>query len=210
MKVIETNFIVYVYIKEREEWKPITYPGIDGGKYEVSSYGNVRNIKSGRLLKPYPDGKNRYMYLSFAIIGNKIKRRNVSIHRLVAWHFVEGYTKERNEVNHIDNNERNSYYENLEWCTHAENNQHMDRQDRNHKQKESFKKRLIENNPNKNYTDEIVIEICHYLNEGVKAKNIAEIISSKTGLSADVKLKNYIYGIKSGYNRSDLTTKYLK
>lgn len=210
MKVIETNYIVYVYIKGREEWKPVNYPGIDGSKYEVSNYGNVRNIKSGRLLKPYPDGKNRYLYLSFAILGNKTKRRNISIHRLVAWHFVEGFTEERNEVNHIDNNERNSYYENLEWCTHAENNQHMDRQNRNYKQKESFIKLMRENNPNKRYSDQLVHEICFYLQEGLGYRQVAEVImENHENLHVGKhNLEGYISQILCGSARSSISKLY--
>jgi hypothetical protein len=49
---------------------------------------------------------------------------SVSVHILVALLFVPGRTKDKNEVNHIDENKLNFNFQNLEWTTHSENLKH--------------------------------------------------------------------------------------
>lgn len=50
------------------------------------------------------------------------KHLNVSVHRLVASHFVKGDTNL--EVNHKDGDRTNNRSDNLEWVTRSENIQH--------------------------------------------------------------------------------------
>lgn len=52
------------------------------------------------------------------------KSRLFSIHRLVGWHFVPGYTEEKCIINHIDGDKTNNHYYNLEWCTQSQNMKH--------------------------------------------------------------------------------------
>ena len=47
--------------------------------------------------------------------------KTIKLHRIVATHFVPGYTKEKCEVDHLDGNKRNCRADNLEWVTHLEN-----------------------------------------------------------------------------------------
>lgn len=49
------------------------------------------------------------------------KTKKFSIHRLLCLFFKEGRTKEKNIVNHIDENKNNFDLDNLEWCTTYEN-----------------------------------------------------------------------------------------
>ena len=52
-----------------------------------------------------------------------MKRKVVSIHRIVCENFVDNpYNKP--EVNHIDGNKQNNNYKNLEWSTRKEQIQH--------------------------------------------------------------------------------------
>jgi len=53
---------------------------------------------------------------------NPIKKR-FFVHRLVAYHFCDGY-KDVLVVNHIDGNKLNNNCENLEYVTHSENDLH--------------------------------------------------------------------------------------
>lgn len=50
-------------------------------------------------------------------VGDKI----VPVHRIVAKAFCKGWSEEKNEVDHIDQNKINNDYRNLRWVTHAEN-----------------------------------------------------------------------------------------
>jgi len=93
----------------KEIWKDIENTN---KKYEVSTYGRVRNKKTGFILKPRkrPDG-----YIDIDICGKKPK-----IHRLVAQAFIPN-PDNKPEVNHIDENKQNNNINNLNWMTHIEN-----------------------------------------------------------------------------------------
>lgn len=97
------------------DWKNI--PGYDN--YEVSDEGNVRNRKSGRILK---DGYTRGGYRKVNLRANG-DAKSVKVHRLVADNFVPNPTG-KSCINHIDGDKTNNRKDNLEWCTHSENNKH--------------------------------------------------------------------------------------
>ena len=63
-----------------------TFVKIEGfEKYEVSNLGKVRNIKSGRILKPFP---NRGGYLRHKLYGYD-KKKNLPLHRIIATAFID-------------------------------------------------------------------------------------------------------------------------
>ena len=94
-----------------------TFVKIEGfEKYEVSNLGKVRNIKSGRILKPFP---NRDGYLGHSLCENN-KRKHLYLHRIIATAFIDNPGK-KPQVNHIDENKLNNDLSNLEWCTAKEN-----------------------------------------------------------------------------------------
>ena len=51
------------------------------------------------------------------------KAKNILVHRLVAESFIPNPNKYPC-VNHIDGNKQNNNINNLEWCTHSENDLH--------------------------------------------------------------------------------------
>lgn len=67
------------------------------------------------------------------------KKRRWKVHRLVAFLFAEGDS--RLDVNHIDYNKLNNYFENLEYKTKAENVAHSARGGRYDRCADHFKKR---------------------------------------------------------------------
>ena len=94
-----------------------TFVEIEGFEnYEVSNLGKVRNIKSGRILKPqlHRDG-----YLMHQLCENN-KKKNLLLHRIIATAFIDN-PEAKPQVNHIDENKLNNDLSNLEWCTEREN-----------------------------------------------------------------------------------------
>lgn len=94
-----------------------TFVKIDGFEnYEVSNLGKVRNIKSGRIIKPRL-GKDGYLRHS---LYRHDKRIYLLLHRIIAIAFIDN-PKEKPCINHIDENKLNNDLSNLEWCTIKEN-----------------------------------------------------------------------------------------
>lgn len=87
--------------------------------YAVSNYGNLKNIKTNRVLKLF---KNKDGYITYVIKQNGI-RTNFKIHRLVAIYFIDNINN-KPYVNHLDGDKANNHYSNLEWCTAKENDTH--------------------------------------------------------------------------------------
>lgn len=86
------------------------------GKYEVSNLGNVRNSKTGRLLKKLSD---RYGYPVVCLHENG-KRYMLKVHRMVATVFINN-KENKPQVDHIDGNKNNNVFTNLRWVTPKEN-----------------------------------------------------------------------------------------
>lgn len=108
-----------------EIWKDINgYEGL----YQVSSLGRVRSLdrldragvfRKGKIIKSFtiPSG---YNYVSLHKDG---KKKNKSIHRLVALAFLER-TSDNLDVNHKNGDKDDNRASNLEWCTHSDNMKH--------------------------------------------------------------------------------------
>lgn len=95
-----------------EVWKPINeYLG-----YEVSTFGRVRNAKTGRILKP---GKDNLGYHLVTLYNNR-KAKTLRIHTLVAVSFMSNF-EEKICIDHINNNRGDNNLKNLRWCTYGEN-----------------------------------------------------------------------------------------
>jgi hypothetical protein len=95
---------------KEEIWKEIE--GYNGD-YLISNHGRVKSFKGkskkGKILKTW---KSNSGYLRICL-----KNKKFSIHRLVAESFIKNSNPNIfNEVNHIDENKENNYFENLEWC----------------------------------------------------------------------------------------------
>lgn len=101
-----------------EVWK-----GIEGynGKYLVSNYGRVVRAENGGCVDVSLN-VNSCGYLQLHLKGEK-GRKTVTIHRLVATHFIPN-PYNLPQINHKDGNKMNNKADNLEWCTASHNTQH--------------------------------------------------------------------------------------
>ncbi len=99
-------------IMSKEEWRQVV--GFED--YEVSDCGEVRNIKTKRLLTFFQD-KGGYYRVSLRKNGQPT---NKLVHRIVAEAFL---TNPENKpcVDHIDTVRTNNTVSNLRWVTHKEN-----------------------------------------------------------------------------------------
>lgn len=103
------------------------YSQIDGfPDYYITESGRIfskrlrgyeKNPKLHELTPKNPGRDDKYLNV---ILCNDQGQYTKSIHRLVAEYFVPGYF-DGAVVNHIDGNNRNNSYDNLEWVTQNEN-----------------------------------------------------------------------------------------
>ena len=105
-----------------EIWKDIEdYEAL----YQVSNFGRVKRVTTGRILK---SGKDKKGYLHVGLYKNGIVS-NKTIPRLVAQAFIPN-PENKPEVNHIDEDKTNNMVSNLEWMTAKENLNHGTRNER--------------------------------------------------------------------------------
>ncbi len=149
-----------------------TFVKIEGfEKYEVSNLGKVRNIKSGRILKPY---LNHNGYLMLCLYGYD-KRKCLLLHRIIATAFIDNPGK-KPQVNHIDENKLNNDLSNLEWCTVRENLMHGTRTKRT---AEKCFKKVIQLDLNDNVLTEFESMKQAEQKTGVLVKNISSCCNGK-------------------------------
>jgi hypothetical protein len=97
-----------------EEWRNVV--GFEG-IYEVSSHGNVRSVKSGKLKKITADKTTNRPFLN---LWKNNKQNVVRVHKLVLEAFV-GQCPKGLECCHNDGNSFNNHISNLRWDTHKSN-----------------------------------------------------------------------------------------
>ena len=98
------------------EWRTIArYP-----QYEVSNDGEVRCKGKGERKQFL--NRNGYLYINIWD-ADKGQSKPLCVHRVVAEAFIDNPQGKRC-INHKDGNKQNNCIENLEWCTHRENELH--------------------------------------------------------------------------------------
>lgn len=108
-------------VMEQEIWRPIVSSQY---KYDVSSFGRIRNASTRKELKQSKTKKYYYVSMWY---GRTHVRKSVS--RLVAESFIPN-PRNLPQVNHKDENPENNHVENLEWCTASYNSSYATRNER--------------------------------------------------------------------------------
>lgn len=101
---------------DNEVWKDIE----DNDTYEVSSFGNVRNKRTNKILKA---GKNSKGYMSVSLTSNG-KASSKDVHRLVAIAFCDN-PNDYKSVDHKNCSKVDNHYTNLRWCTSSQNSMNI-------------------------------------------------------------------------------------
>lgn len=113
----------YLNLPEKE-FIPIEYTHFNGIKipgdiYHINKLGEIKNIKTGKILKGTIRKDNSYCQVCLRINSRDVI---ILIHRLVASTFLINPNPDLYKVvNHIDHNPKNNNLSNLEWVTQAEN-----------------------------------------------------------------------------------------
>ena len=100
-----------------EQWVILAEPY---EKYAVSDYGQVKNIRTGKILSQHLRPGDGYLQVSLWANG---KGHSFPVHRLVALNFLNNFENKR-DVNHINGIKTDNRLENLEFVTPSENNYH--------------------------------------------------------------------------------------
>lgn len=135
-------------------WKEIK----DFPNYSISDSGEVKNNKTGRILKK---ALNQDGY-AIVQLWNNGKGTMKRVHRLV----LETFKPTENtdyEVNHLDRNRTNNNLNNLEWCSNKQNISYRDKDDNLNKKAKKIKVEYLDG----------TIEIYNSLTECAKHFDIA-------------------------------------
>lgn len=163
-----------------EFWTPLIYKD-QKTRYSISCLGNVRNNKTGRILKQFVQNDG---YYGFTISLNN-KPHSIKTAKAVATHFIyNDNPSEKTQVNHIKgkNKDDNSVF-NLEWVTPKEN--------KNDAIKQGLYTPLCgTKNPNAIYTEKQIRHVCKLFEEN--KLDICQIMK-KTGVN-----KEAIFAIHRG------------
>ena len=105
-----------------EVWKPVE--GYEG-RYEVSSEGRARNVKTGRVLSA-PVAKNGYRY--FNVYKTAKNRKNLKLNVVIARAFL-GKAPPGHVCDHIDRDKTNDAVRNLRYVSQSRNSVNSGRVD---------------------------------------------------------------------------------
>jgi len=180
-----------IYIGYDENWKKLIYKGIKTN-YSVSNFGNVRNDKTGRILKQFIQNNG---YYGFTISINN-KPHSLKTARVVALLFIENDDPiNKTEVNHRNGLCKNDNSEfNLEWVTPDENKEDAHTQN-------LYIGHVGELNPNAKHKNTMIELACLLMEEN---KLLPNEISNKTNvpitLLADIYWGSRWCSISKKYN----------
>ena len=94
------------------------------GLYHIYEDGTIVSVRKKRALKQRVNNMvfSKYSYLYVTLVSHKSTPKTVSVHRLVAHHWIQPIIDNNSKlvVKHLDRNKFNNYYANLKLVTHQE------------------------------------------------------------------------------------------
>jgi len=111
------------WVEDIEEWRDIAFLDVKPGKYQISSWGNIRDKTTGKLCNIHINGSG-YPVVNLMRV-NKFKGRTFkmhSVHKFVGLAFLK--QTESIYLNHIDGIKTNPSPKNLEYVTLKDNTVH--------------------------------------------------------------------------------------
>ena len=148
--------------------------------YIISNSGEIYSIprKGNWVLKKIKPRLNHNGYERVALSKDG-KKYHFFVHRLVAYTYMDNPENKRT-INHIDGCKTNNNFENLEWATHSENNQHA--------VDNKLGNRAVGQDMSKKLKNEDVLEILRLRNNGMYHKDIAKIFNVTSKCVGDILL----------------------
>lgn len=132
-------------------------PIVNYENYQIDEFGNVFN-KFGKQIKPFRNTCHKG-YLKVTLSKNN-KSKHFLVHRLVAQHYLEDFSKEL-QVDHIQDC-LNNHYTNLQMLTAKENNS-------------LASQREWESGGNQKYSDDLVLRAIE-LSKTLKSDKVGQLL----------------------------------
>lgn len=158
--------MIYFNKNDNEVWKPLIFENVEVGRYLISNYGRVYDLKLDKYVNPR---MHNHGYLSIQLSG-----MGLLLHRVVAENFVGERRIDQTHVNHLDGNKTNPRDINLEWCTMYENNRHAVETGLMPHGEDSYNARI---------TEEQAIIICKMLSEARSNSEILSVIGLENNIT---------------------------
>lgn len=158
-----------------EKWVILSEPYCN---YAVSDLGQIKNVKTGRILQQFLRSNDGYLQVS---LWNSGKGKSFPVHRLVALNFLP-VINDKYYVNHKNGIKTDNRVENLEWCSPSENNYHAVHL----KLINCIPVKIVDLIDNKEYSFDSISQAAAYFN--VDKRNLARALKRKNQVYSHFKI----------------------
>lgn len=158
-----------------EKWVILSEPYCN---YAVSDLGQIKNVRTGRILQQFLRSNDGYLQVS---LWNNGKGKSFPVHRLVALNFLP-VVNDKYYVNHKNGIKTDNRVENLEWCAPSENNYHAVHL----KLVNCIPVKIVDLIDNKEYSFDSISQAAAYFN--IDKRNLARALKRKNQVYSHFKI----------------------